>query len=473
MQKQMLDTDQKALEINLDETIYGTFAEIGAGQEVARHFFKVGAAAGTIAKTMSAYDKIYSDEIYGIEHSGRYVCEARVNKMLDHEYVLMEERLQKHMPDRNFFVFADTVAALNYSRTISGNGWMGVRFQLSPTGRPNDLVIHVKMLDNDTQLQQAAIGILGVNLIYACYYYNHDPELLVRSLNDSLEGRVIIDMIRLEGPDFVNVDNRLLCLLLVKFGLTEVSIFGSNGQSKHASEFLYKKSVMVVRGNFRPPTLVSVDVFKAGFTQFLKEPEVEPQTAALLAELTLDNLEVDGTISYQDFLDRAISLCELGHSVIISNCSNHQCLINYLADYKISKLGLVIGVRELLEIINQKYHANRDGRLLVAFGELFTRNIRIYAYPVKEEETGEIITGKILPVPDGIKFLYQYLLDSQHIVDIEAFNAGLLHIYPNTVLEMIEQGDLTWKKMVPDRLAKIIVDKNLFHHEHPDFTLSN
>ena len=473
MQKQVLDTDQKALEINLNDTIYGTFAEIGAGQEVARHFFKVGAAAGTVAKTMSAYDKIYSDEIYGTEQSGRYVCEARIHKMLDHEYVLMEERLQHHMPDKNFFVFADTVAALNYSRTISGNGWLGVRFQLSPTGRPNNLVIHVKMLDNDTQLQQAAIGILGVNLIYACYYYNHDPELMVRSLLDSLEGRVVIDMIYLDGPDFTEVDNRLLCLLLVKNGLSEVAIFGPDGRAKHASELLYRKSVMVVRGNFRPPTLVTVDVFKAGFEQFVKEPEVAAENAELLAELTLDNLSVGGKIAYQDFLDRAESLCVLGHPVIISNCSNHQCLINYLADFKIHKLGLVIGARELLEIINEKYHQNRDGRLLVAFGELFTRNIRIYAYPIEEEGTGKIITGKNLPVPEGITFLYQYLLDSQHIVEIEDFNPDLLNIYPNTVLEMIEENNGLWMSLVPEELAQVIRTKNLFHHEHPNFTLSH
>lgn len=465
MQREILDTDQKTLTVNLDERIYGTFAEIGAGQEVARHFFKVGAAVGTIAKTMSAYDKYYSDAIYGTEESGRYVCESRLYKMLDHEYDLIEERLAHKRPNTTFFVFADTVAAINYSRTISGNGWLGIRFQTRPDGPANDLVIHVKMLDNDYQLQQSAIGVLGVNLIYACFYFNDNPDLLVESLMDGLKERIIIDMIRLTGPDFSEVDNRLLSLLLVKHGLTEVAIFGPDGKSMHASEFLYKKSVMVVRGNYRPPTLVSMDVFEASYEQFKNEEEVQADRSFLLAELTLDNLMVDGKIDTQDFLDRAEALCAIDQTVIISNCGNHQKLINYLSDFKIINLGLVIGVRELMEIINQKYYQNLDGRLLVAFGELFTRNIKIYAYPILQKEEGVILTGNNLPVPEGIKFLYQYLIDSEHIVEVENYNPDLLHIYPYKVLELIEAGDVdAWSKMVPNALVNRIIDKNLFAH---------
>lgn len=458
----ILDTDQKALEINLDERLYGTFAEIGAGQEVARIFFKVGAAAGTIAKTMSAYDKIYSDEIYGVEPSGRYVCESRLYKMLNHEYGLMEERLQDHKPQSNFFVFADTVAALNYHKTISGQGWLGMRFQLSPKSRPNDLVIHVKMLDRDNQQQQSAIGILGVNLIYACYHFSNDPDGMVQSLMDGLHGRVVIDMIRLSGPDFTHMDNRYLNLLLVKHGLTEVAIFGANGESMHGSEFLYKKALMVVRGNYRPPTLVSLDVIKSSFDQFKHEDDIDPSRAYIMTELTLDNLMVDGQISQKDFLDRADLLCAMDQTVIISNCSNHQRLIHYFEDYKITKLGLVIGVRELLEIINEKFYKNLDGRLLVAFGELFTRNIRIYAYPVLQEGSNELMTGTNLPVPDGINFLYKYLLDSQHVVEVKEFNEDLLHIFPQKVLQMIQDGEDGWQSMLPQKLADLIVQKEMF-----------
>jgi len=268
MKRQLLETEQKALEINLDAKIYGAFAEIGAGQEVARYFFQVGAAAGTIAKTVSAYDKVVSDKIYGIEDTGRYVCESRVYKMLDHEYNLMLERLDTERPDTCFFAFADTVAAINFTKTIKGDGWLGIRFQLDPQGEPNDLVIHARMLDNDNKLQQQAIGILGVNLIYACYRYKDDPEELLDSLLDGLRGRVSVDMIRLTGPDFEEVDNRWLSLMLVKHKLTEVAMFNAEGKNIHPSEFLYKKHVMIVRGSFRPATLVNMDMIKSGFHQF-------------------------------------------------------------------------------------------------------------------------------------------------------------------------------------------------------------
>ena len=457
-------TEQKALEINLDEGIYGTFAEIGAGQEVARNFFQVGAAIGTIAKTMSAYDKTYSDAIYGLEKSGRYVCEHRVYKMLDHEWELMEERLGGDTK-RSFFVFADTVAAINYSKTHPGNGWMGLRFQLNPGGKYNELVIHVKMLDNDNRLQQEAIGVLGVNMIYACYYYNDDPELFVKSLKDSLEGRVIVDLIRLTGPDFINVDHRLLCLYLVKNGLTEVTMFDSV-RSVHASEFLYKKSLMVVRGNFKPPTLVTLDVIKNSFEQFHSEADIDRENAFIVSEITLDYLREFGWISDEDFIDRADMLCALGQTVVISNCNNHQSLINYLNDFKIQNLGIVIGVRELLDIINEKYYENQDGRLLVAFGELFTKKVKIYAYPALMRGSRELMTADNLPVPDGIKFLYRHLLDSHQIVKVINYNEDLLHIFPSEVLKEIQSGLPGWEEKLPPVIADMIKEKGSFGFKH-------
>jgi hypothetical protein len=464
MERIKIDTDQKALDINLDEKIYGTFAEIGAGQEVARIFFKVGAAAGTIAKTMSAYDKTFSDKIYGEEPSGRYVCESRLYKMLDHEYNLMVERLRESRPASKFFVFADTVAAINYQRTIKGQGWLGLRFQTDADSEPNDFVLHCKMLDNDQQLQQSAIGILGVNMLYACYHYYDNPDLFIHSLIDSLQGRIQVDMVRVSGPDFQHLDNRYASLLLVKHKLTDVAMFDPSGASIHGSEFLYKKSLMVVRGNYKPPTLVSVDVIKSSFEQFKNELDVVADKAHVMAELTLSNLKVNGEIKEKDFLDRADLLCALGQTVIISDCNNHQALINYLSDFKIKKLGLVIGVRELLEIINDKYYKNQDGRLLVAFGELFTRNIKIYAYPVIQENSKELLTASTLPVPDGIRFLHQYLLENQHIVEVENYNGDLLHIFPQSVLKLIQEGDETWERMVPSKLVDLIKEKEMFDY---------
>lgn len=462
MKRQALETDQKALEINLDDSVYGTFSEIGAGQEVARYFFQVGAAAGTIAKTMSAYDKVYSDEIYGAEASGRYVCESRLYKMLDHEYKLMVDRLQNERPDNKFFVFADTVSAINYSRTIKGDGWLGIRFQLHPEGAFNDIVLHAKMLDKDNRLQQQAIGVLGVNLIYACYHYQHDAEVLLQSLIDNLHDRIEIDMIRITGPDFEKLDNRWLSLMLVKHGLSKVAMFGSDGKNVHASEFLYRKCALVVRGSYRPTTLVNEDMIKTSWEQFRNETDVDPRKAVLLTEITLDNLCSTGELDEKDFLDRAEILNALGHTVVISNCEAHQKLINYLADYKVQKLGLVLGVRQLLELMTEKYNQNRDGRLLTAFGELFTRNVKMYVYPAMQEGSEELMTCENIPIPEGIKFLFQHLMDSGHVCDIEGFERDYLHVFSKDVLGKIKIDEEGWEEMVPGKVADLIKAQYLF-----------
>ena len=460
--RQSLETEQKALEINLDDKIYGTFAEIGAGQEVARYFFQVGAAAGTVAKTMSAYDKVYSDEIYGPEPMGRYVCESRLYKMLDHEFELMETRLKHERPNTNFFAFADTVAAINFSKTIKGEGWLGLRFQLKPGGKTNDLVIHVKMLDNDNKLQQQATGVLGVNLIYGVFRYSDNVEMLLQSLMDSLHGRVSIDMIRLSGPDFKDIDNRLLSLWLIKHKMSDVAMFGPDKRNVHPSEFLYRKNVLVVRGSFRPVTLVNEDMINASWEQFRSEKDVDARKSFLLTEITLDNLRLEGELDEQDFLDRADLLCALGQTVMITNCEQHQKLIAYFAEYKTPKLGMVVGVKQLLDTINEKYYNNQDGRLLTAFGELFTRNVTVYAYPILQEGSNETMTAENMPVPDGVKFLYRHLLDSQQVVDIKNYNNESLHIYSKQVLKMIEHNTEGWDEMVPDKVAKLVREKCLF-----------
>ncbi len=462
MKRQALETDQKALEINLNDKIYGTFSEIGAGQEVARYFFQVGAAAGTIAKSMSAYDKVVSDKIYGVEASGRYVCENRIYKMLDHEYDLMESRLSTERPDTNFFVFADSVAAINYSRTVKGHGWLGLRFQLTPGGQPNDIILHVRMLDNDNKLQQQAVGILGVNLIYACYHYNDDAEVMLQSLMDNLHGRMAIDMVRITGPDFAELDNRWLSLMLVKHGLSDVAIFGPDGKNIHASEFLYKKNVLVVRGSFRPATLVNMDMIRSSTEQFINDVGPDGGKTYVLTEITMDNLCSECALDEKDFLDRADLLCALGQTVVVSNCEDHQKLISYLSDYKIKKLGLVRGVREVLDLVSEKYHKNMDGQLLAAFGEIFSRNVKLYTYPSLQEGSEELMTCQNLPVPEGIKFLYQHLLNCGQIVDIKGFNVDILHIFSKEVYRMLKTDEKGWDEMVHPKAADLIRKKCLF-----------
>lgn len=459
--RHILKHEQKALNINLNKKVYGTFAEIGAGQEVARNFFQAGAAVGTIAKTMSAYDKTYSDSIYGAEKSGRYVCESRLYKMLDHEYGLMVERLTSVRPDSSFFVFADTVAAINYKRTINGHGWLGVRFQLTPDGEANDLILHVNMKDQSNHLQQEAIGILGVNMVYACYKFNQDMDEFVQSLIDGIWGRLEIDMVRLEGPDFAHIDNRLLTFKVIKHKLAEVAMYSKHGRSIHASEFLWKKDLMVVRGHFKPPTNVSQDVFESGLKQFTKEDEVEDDRAVIMAELTLNNLKEKGGIDEKDFLQRSDALCAMGYNVIISNCDNHQVLVNYLSDLNIGKLGLVIGVKELYMIIDEKFHNNQDGRLLVAFGELFNRNITVYVYPAYLRKGKELVSAKTLIVPEGIHFLYKHLIDAGQIVEIENYNREQLDIMPWNILDSIKKKE-AWEHLVPAEVEKVIKEKGLF-----------
>jgi hypothetical protein len=424
---------------------------------VARYFFQVGAAAGTIAKTMSAYDKTVSDEIYGPEPFGRYVCESRLYKMLDHEYELLENRLRSQRPQQNFFAFADTVSALNFAKTNKGDGWLGLRFQLRPDFPPNDVVLHVRMLDNDNRLQQQAIGTLGVNLIYGCYRFFDNPEALVQSLLDNLHGRVMIDLVRLAGPNFQQVDNRLVCLWAVKNGLTDVAIFGPDGQPQHASELLYKKSILVARGSYRPPTLVQEDMIEKAYAQFRAEPDVDAARTFFLAEITLDNLRAGGDLNERDFLDRAELLCALGRTVIVSNCVQHKKLIAYFSDYRVPRIGLAMGARKLRNIIDETWQ-NHPDNLLGAFGELFLRNVRFYVYPAREDD-GTLLTARSLPVPPPIRFLYQHLLENGNI---EHFNPDILDIYHTRVLRRIQQGESGWEDSVSAQIAGLIKEKRLF-----------
>jgi hypothetical protein len=382
--------------------------------------------------------------------------------MLDHEYDLISTRLSHERPGTNFFVFADTVAAVNYQRTIKGDGWLGIRFQLHPDQEPNELILHVRLLDNDNQLQQQAIGVLGVNMLYACYNYYTQPKELLKSLMDSLKGRIAIDMVRLTGPDFEHIDNRLLCLWIVKYELSEVAMFGPDGRSVHPSEFLYKKDVLVVRGSYRPPTLVNLDMIKASNKQFRNEEKVDSSRTFLLTEITMDNLRDTGELDEKDFLDRAELLCALGQTVVVSDCEAHQKLVNYLSDYKVKQLGLVLGVRPLLDMLSNQYYQNMDSRLLAAFGELFARNVRIYVYPYMQEGSADLMTAKNLPIPDGLTFLYQHLLDNHQIVDVVGFNPAILHIFSKDILVKIREGGSGWENMVPPKIASLIKEKCLF-----------
>lgn len=460
-----LSTREKALKINLNTKIYGSFAEIGAGQEVAANFFKAGAASGTIAQTISAYDMSFSDSIYG--KCERYVCEARCNTMLEYEFNQLVEKLPNKVADSTFFAFSNTIEALNYFKTNKGQGWLGIRFQLKPETPPNECVIHVVMHDNNNLQQQEAIGMVGVNLIYACYYLHHDPEEFINSLTDGLgDGRIEIDMFRLSGPDFTHIDNRLMSLKLVKNGLTDAALFGADGEVLQASQALYKKNILVLRGRYRPLTHVNLDMYEKGIELFKKENDVEEDKLKVIFELTLKDLSADGSIRDKDFLDRVDILSSLGHTVMISNYHKYYTLVSYLSDsVRNRKVGVVLGINNLIQIFDDRYYDRLKGRLLESLGILFGRNVKLYVYPFQESDTNELLTTENLQLPDHLNYLLEYLKSTNKIQDIEATNTDLLHIFSDNVLKMIKDGEEGWEQFVPAQVAEYIKEKSLFDYK--------
>lgn len=461
----VLSATQKALRVNLNQDLYGTFAEIGAGQEVVRHFFRAGGASGTIAKSLSAYDKDFSDAIYGQESKGRYVCKSRLDNMLQYEYQLIEERLKREVhPTKKFFAFANTIATINFHKTIQGHGWFGVKFQSEPEKEANTVIIHVRFHENDALLQQASVGVLGVNLIYACFFFYKTPTDFLLSLYDNLtRDQLEIDMIQMNGPDFEEVDNRLMSLQLVKNGMTDAVIFSPDGRNLQAADVLYKKNILAIRGSFRPVTKVNIDMIMKGFQMFEAERKVDPENIQVLFEITLNNLKSDGDIDEKDFLDRADILCSLGQTVLISNYQKYYKLVEYFSRYTKRRMGIIMGVNNLLDVFNEKYYRDLNGGILEAFGILFSRDLKIYLYPWKEE--GEMLTSVNAPIHPRLKPLFNYLTFNKRIVDIENCNEEILSILSRECLRMIKDGEEGWEDMVPTYVDTIIKDNQLFGYK--------
>ncbi len=456
-----VDTHQKALQINLDPGLYGTFAEIGAGQEVARWFFRVGGAAGTIAKAMSAYDMTFSDAIYG--PSDRYVSKQRINAMLDHEFGLLRDRLDPKRGDTTkFFVFADTVAAKSYVRKDDPHGWLGVRFQSSPRAMPSQIVMHVRLLDKENVQEQEALGVVGVNLAYAANYLHHEPTAFITSLLDDLSSeRIEIDMIEFSGPDFAHVDNRLMSLKLVQHGLTHGAMFTATGEVVQPADALYKKAILIERGSFRPATNVSVDMLRCAQAQFVQEPHLRGEETITLMEMTLNNLTGANGIDAQDFLDRADILGALGKTVLISNYAEYHRLAAYLFRHTKKMIGIVMGVPTLRELFDEKYYADLEGGILESFGRLFKNDLKIYAYPLLDQATGALVTAGNLRVEPHLRHLYAYLVENRLIESARDYDERCLSIFSRDVLKRIREGDDAWETMVPESVAHVIKRRNL------------
>jgi hypothetical protein len=465
--QQKLTPKQKALAINLDPLIYGTFAEIGAGQETVRHFFRAGGASQTIAKAMSAYDKDFSDAIYGKEVKNRYVTQNRLRKMLRYEVSLIEERLSRDtFPGRKFFSYANTVTTINFDKTMKGHGWVGLRFQLDEKEDYNEIVLHVKFNENDATLQQETLGGLGVNLIYGAFNYSDNPRKMINSLFDDInKDNLEIDMIDFSGPAFNYVDNRLMSLQLVKNGMTDAVIFNSEGNNMLPADILYRKNIFAVRGSFRPVTLVNIDMFLKGLEMFNQDWHCSADETEVLFEITIANLRASGDIDERDFLDRVDVLGKLGYTVIISNFSEYYRLIDYFATYTNGKIGVAMGVNNLLDVFDENYYKNLSGGILEAFGKFFRQDMRVYLYPYKDPESHELLTADNLKVKDSLKELYKYFKHNNRIVDIKNYNPDYSEIYSRIILEKIANHISGWEKEVPEGVADLIKERGLFGYK--------
>ncbi|HEU6446845.1 MAG TPA: TonB-dependent receptor [Verrucomicrobiae bacterium] len=475
-----LNTGQKALQINLDATKYGTFAEIGAGQEVARWFFHVGKASGTVAKTISAYDMAVSDAIYG--PSDRYVSRKRLQAMLNYEFDLLLQRLEKTRGDKTtFFAFANTVM----TRRDQGQGWLGIKFQTQPHEAPSQIIIHVRMLERHSIRQQETIGIVGVNLIHAAFYNFAEPEKIIALLMDDLSReRMEVDMIKFSGPRFASVDNRLMALQLVQEGISDAAMFTADGEVVIAGEVLFQKPVLVERGSFRPITKTTLDILEKAREQFVREPQVQNQEPVILMEMTLHSVLEDTQLAHKDFLDRVDILSTLGKPVLISNFRRYYRLVEYLSRYTQKMQGIALGIPSLRGIFDEKFYTDLQGGLLESLGRLFKGSTKLYVYPMREPksdvlaapnlpsaETGmwqrqtasnEMITAENLKVAPNLSHLYAHLLENKFITGIENYNPDYLDLFPPFVLSKLQSGDASWENDVPPQIVELIKREKMF-----------
>jgi hypothetical protein len=461
-----LATRQKALTVNLDPLRYGTFAEIGAGQEVVRWFFRAGGAAGTIAKSMSAYDMAVSDDIYG--KADRYVSKSRLKAMLDLEYKLNIDRLGQARGDTTaFFAFADTVSARNFKGTNDCNGWMGVKFQARPHEEASQIILHVRMLDNDATSQYEALGIVGVNLLYGACFHAHEPVKLMETLLDNLSTqRIEIDMVEFSGVEFRSVDNRVASLKLVQLGLSGAAMFAPNGDVLQPSEVLYKRPVLVERGSFRPVTHVNMDMLRCAREEFGKHLGDDREKVVELMEITMKNLLAAGAIDFHDFLARADVIAAAGKTVLISDYFEYYRLVGYLQRYTQKQVGIVLGAGSLHELLDEgnatKLESSLPGGVLEAAGRTFRNETKLFVYPWRNQETEALTTVENLPIPPEATKLYGYLVDRGSVLPLSNYKPEYLRILSRDVLRRIQTGDASWEKDVPPEIAKVIKERALF-----------
>lgn len=454
---------EKALRLNLDENKYGTIAEIGAGQEVARQFFQAGAAAGTVAKTISAYDMDFSDSIYGTQDGGRYVSRTRVMAMLEKEFDQVIERVGTKRPKSSrFFSYAATVAAKSFNRENECHAWCGIKVQMYPGAAPSEIVLHVRMRDPSAELQYEVMGKLGVNLIYGAYYYFENPKRLIDSLTDNLEhGRLEIDSIEFYGPYFEDVDNLGINLHLIRSWKTRGIMFNPDGSVAIPSEMLYKKNVLTIRGSFRPVTKLNVDMIEQGAKAFGKLDEVTRDNSIALAEISLNDAKGhDLLVPEEDIIVRVGLLNSLGYSVMVSDYTRYFSLRAYFRQFTEMQIGIVVGMVNIAHIFDETTYDGLEGGILEGFGKLFPDHTRLFVYPELNNE-GELRDFTKAKVPANLQRLYHHLLENNFIFGIESGDPELFKIYSREVLKQMKSGRGDWEKALPDEIVEQIVENKL------------
>ena len=464
-----LSTKEKSVQINLHSQYYGAIAEIGGGQETARHLFQAGGASNTIAKSISAYDKSFSDHFYNDGTPARYVAEERLRKMVDYEYNELITILDKKN-DQKFFAFANTVETLNFAKTNQGNGWLGIAVEGTDRYKPNTIFIHVKLLENDTLLQQYTLGALGINLIHGGLFMSDDPRKVLLSLLDNLDTeRVEVDYIYVEGPDLSWCDNRLLNLMLVRNNMTPAIMFDQNGHIQQPSDMLYKKNVMLMRGFFRPINNLGLEFIDDSLSIFKRDEDYKPDNTIAFCEISLKYLMLNEKLDEKDFLNRVEMLNSVGQNVMVSNFYRYFKLVDYFAQFKMIKLRIVVGLPTFDKILDSSQYTDLRGGLLEAMGTLFQNNVKMYLYPYTDMNTGEVIYPEDAHFSNENKLLWQYLIETKKILILKGISSKHLEVTSAYITELIENADDKLKNYLPEKVFTAIRDNKLFGYGKTNF----
>lgn len=444
-------TYDKAQELNLDPLVYGTFAEIGAGQETANCFFRASGTAGLVAKTISAYDMTMSDAIYG--QADRYVSATRLASMIDHEYSILLERLgPKRGANTTFFSFCNTVRARGWNDTGECHGWLGIRYQMKPGDPPSDIILHVRLLDLQSLDQMETLGTIGVNLIHAAFRHRGHLKNFVEALVDNLTaGRVEVDLLKFSGHGYSFFDNRLCALQLVESGLTEATMFLPSGEVVQPAEALYHRPVLLLRGSFDPVMKVHLTMLEKARDGFSTTMSPEDRIAAIeLCEISIHNLLRGRGVDPIDFLDRADALQSLGKTVLLSRCAEFHRIAAFLHRYTSKPIGIILSIGLLNELFKPKWSENLAGGLLESFGRLFKEGVTLHVFPWKNRHSGELVTAETFRPPADSVHLYRHFLANNRIQGIPCDDDKILAYTGRDVCRMISAGDTEWKELVPE-----------------------